>query len=395
MIGAGGVLLRCALAGAALAALSAPGEAQLAATFDAGGGSARIDQASGSSIALFAPALSWRRPNVRIEASGVYSGAGERGWNAAGLAVAGVRSPRLGPFHAEATGRYRWSAHALARGTGVAEAELGLSVTPARWASLSLAGAAGSSVALGRTRPVAAVRAGARAVLRGIRIEIGVDRTSFTDRQLRSGVVFDSLDPRPDTLFRRSVVEYTDASLGAGWQAGSLELSATVARRLGRPALQATVWSLSATRWLTPQLAVVAGAGHYAADPVSSLPAGRYATVALRIGVGGGAAAAPLPEAPVRTAHGGMRVRRGDDGLVALEVDLPGARTVELKGDFTDWDAVALERGRSGRWEVRRTIAPGIHHLVVRIDGGEWRAPPGTREVVDEFGVPVGALLVE
>jgi hypothetical protein len=248
---------------------------------------------------------------------------------------------------------------------------------------------------LGRTRPVSAVRAGAQTIVRGVHIEVGVDRTSFTDRQLRDGVVFDSLDPRPDTLFRRSVVEYTDASVGARWQAGPLELSAAVARRLGRSALQSTAWSVSAMRWLTPQLALVAGTGHYAADPASSLPPGRYATVALRIGVGGAMPAAPRHETPARSAHGGTRARRGADGVVALQVDVPKARSVELKGDFTDWATVALERARSGRWELRRAMSPGIHHLVVRIDGGEWQVPPGAQAIVNEFGVPVGALLVE
>jgi hypothetical protein len=388
-------LLRSAAGGAAAVALSVPAAAQLAATLDAGGGSARIDQASGGSIALFAPALTWHRPNVHVEASGVYSGAGALGWNAAGFAATRIRSPRLGAFRMEAAGRYRWSAHALGRGTGAGEAELGLSVSPARWATVSLAGAVGSAASLGRTRPVSAVRAGARAIVRGVHLEIGVDRTSFTDRQLRGGVVFDSLDPRPDTLFRRSVVEYTDASVGARWQAGPLELSAAVARRLGRSALQSTAWSVSAMRWLTPQLALVAGTGHYAADPASSLPPGRYATVALRIGVGGATPAAPRHETPARSAHGGTRARRGADGVVALQVDVPKARSVELKGDFTDWATVALERARSGRWELRRAMSPGIHHLVVRIDGGEWQVPPGAQAIVNEFGVPVGALLVE
>jgi hypothetical protein len=391
----GRLLLRSVAAGAAAAALSVPAAAQLAATLDAGAGSARIDQGSGGSIALFAPALIWHRSNVQMEASGVYSGAGESGWNAAGFAASRVRSPRLAAFRMEAVGRYRWSAHALGRGTGVGEAELGLDMTPAPWASVSLAGAVGSAAALGRTRPVSAIRAGARAILRGVHIEIGVDRTSFTERQLRDGVVFDSLDPRPDTLFRRSVVEYTDASIGARWQAGPLELSAAVARRLGRSALQSTTWSVSAMRWLTPQLALVAGTGHYAADPVSSLPAGRYATVALRIGVGAAMPAAPTPATPARSARGATRARRDADGLVVLEMDVPNARSVELKGDFTDWATAGLERVRSGRWELRRAISPGVHHLVVRIDGGEWGVPPGAQVIVNEFGVPVGALLVE
>ena len=374
--------------------IAGPAGAQLSATVDAGGGSARIDQAGGGSIALIAPSLTWRQPLVSLDAGGVYSGMGERGWNAAGAAAATVRSPRLGAFRAEAAGHYRWTAHALARGTSVAEAELGVVASPAPWAAVSVAGRIGSASSLGRTRPITGARVGARAVLRGVGIELGVDRTSFTEGRLRSGVIFDSLDLRSDTLFRRSVTEYTDASLGARWQAGALELSATVARRLGVSAVQATSWSLSATRWITPQLALVGGTGHYPADPASKLPAGRYATLALRVGVGGGAPAPPRRE-PKTVEAGYTRARRGGDGLVALEVQAPGARAVELMGDFTDWAPVTLARSRSGTWQVRLPVPPGIHSLVVRIDGGEWRAPPGARPSVNEFGVPVGAVLVD
>ena len=379
---------------AAAGALAAPAGAQVQATLDAGAGSARLGEEGSGSIALFAPSLGGRRGLVNLEAGGVYSGMGERGWNAAGLAAAGLRSPRLGAFQVEAAGQYRWSAHAIARGTEFAEAELGLVATPWRWASISVAGKVGSASALGRTRPITGARAGARAVLRGVGIELGIDRTSFTEGRLRPGVVFDSLSPRQDTLVRRTVVEYTDASLGARWQRGSLELAATLARRLGSATLQATSWSLSATRWLTPRLAVVGGAGHYAADPASSLPAGRYATLALRVGVGGHAPAAP-ENPPLAVEAGFTRARRGADGLVALEVAAPGARAVELMGDFTDWTPVTLARGRGGLWQVRLPIPPGIHRLVVRLDGGAWRPPPGARPALNEFGVPVGAVLVD
>lgn len=386
---------RCGLlVGFAMATTIAPvgrAVAQVRATLDAGGGSARIDQAGAGSIALFAPALAWRGTLASLDASGVYSGLGERGWNAYGRAAAGLRSPRLGGFRAEAFGRYRRSAHALARGTSVIEAELGATVLPVPWATVSVAGRLGSASALGRTRPVTGGRVGARAVLRGIGIELAVDRTSFTEA--RRPNVIDTLSPVEDTLFRRSVIEYTDASLGARWQTRSVELAASLARRLGAASVRATSWSLSATRRLTPQLALVAGTGHYAADPASSLPAGRYATLALRIGMGGAAASPPRATPPVDA--GFTRVRRGSDGHVALEVQAPRAGSVELMADFTSWRPVALARGRSHLWHVSLPVTPGIHHLVVRIDGGEWRAPPGSRPVVNEFGVSVGELLVE
>ena len=65
-------------------------------------------------------------------------------------------------------------------------------------------------------------------------------------------------------------------------------------------------------------------------------------------------------------------------------------------GDFTSWLPVTLARGRSAPVARQSTRSrPGIHHLVVRVDGGEWRAPPGSQPVLNEFGVSVGALLVD
>jgi hypothetical protein len=374
--------------------LARPAGAQVTVTMDAGGGNARIDQAGNGSIALVAPAVAWRHPLMSFDAGGVYSGMGDRGWNAAGAAAARLRSPRLGLLRGELSGLYRRSAHAVGQGTRVAEAELGLTASPASWAEVSVAGKVGSASALRRTRPVAGARLAARAVLQGVHLTLGVDRTSFTEERLRPGAVFDSLGSRQDTLLQRSVIEYTDASLGARWRAGSFELGGSIARRLGVTAVRATSWSLSATRWLTPQLALVGGTGHYAADLASSLPAGRYATLALRIGVGAGGSPSPVP-APASDASGSTRLRRGADGLVALDVRAPGARSVELMGDFTDWSAVELARRGSSQWQVRLPVPPGIHHLVVRIDGGEWRAPPGSRPTVNEYGVAVGAVLVD
>ena len=332
--------------------LARPAGAQITAAVDAGGGNARIDQAGNGSIALVAPAVAWRHPLMSLDARGVYSGMGERGWNAAGAAAARFRSPRLGPLRGELSGLYRWSAHAIGQGTSVAEAELGLTASAASWADVSVAGKVGSASALGRTRPVTGARLGARAVLQGVRLTLGVDRTSFTEERLRPGAVFDTLSPRQDTLLQRSVIEYTDASLGARWRAGSFELGGSIARRLGATAVRATSWSLSATRWLTPQLALVGGTGHYAADLASSLPAGRYATLALRIGVGTGV----LPRL-CRRPHPTPRAPPGSAGAPtgwSRSTSVPPARArssswaTSPTGPRSRWRGAAPANGRSG-----------------------------------------------
>jgi hypothetical protein len=71
------------------------------------------------------------------------------------------------------------------------------------------------------------------------------------------------------------------------------------------------------------------------------------------------------------------------------------AETVELAGDFTDWKPVTLARWGPDWWRAVLAIPPGLHRLAIRIDGGEWRAPPGTRPVESEFGGQVAEILVD
>ena len=70
------------------------------------------------------------------------------------------------------------------------------------------------------------------------------------------------------------------------------------------------------------------------------------------------------------------------------------AQNVEIMGDFTDWEPVRLARKSDGVWEVTIPIPPGIHHLNVRLDGGDWVVPSGATFTKDEFGGFVGNIVV-
>lgn len=76
-------------------------------------------------------------------------------------------------------------------------------------------------------------------------------------------------------------------------------------------------------------------------------------------------------------------------------VRAPEARTVELAGDFTDWKPVPLQPWGDEAWRAYLPIAPGLHRLAIRIDGGPWRAPPGTRPIRSEFGGEVAEIVLE
>jgi hypothetical protein len=49
---------------------------------------------------------------------------------------------------------------------------------------------------------------------------------------------------------------------------------------------------------------------------------------------------------------------------------------------------------RDGRWECRLTMAPGPHHVLVRIDGGDWMPPSNLPRIDDDFGSRVGLIIV-
>jgi 1,4-alpha-glucan branching enzyme len=72
----------------------------------------------------------------------------------------------------------------------------------------------------------------------------------------------------------------------------------------------------------------------------------------------------------------------------------PDARRVEIAGDFTDWQPVPMERVPAGRWRFDVRLAPGVHQLNVRVDGGAWEVPAGLASLRDEFSGGVGLLVV-
>jgi 1,4-alpha-glucan branching enzyme len=78
----------------------------------------------------------------------------------------------------------------------------------------------------------------------------------------------------------------------------------------------------------------------------------------------------------------------------SLRVHAPLASSVEIMGDFTNWQPVRLAAARDGWWTVAIRIDPGPHQLNVRASGGPWTVIPGLATINDEFGGTVGVLVV-
>jgi 1,4-alpha-glucan branching enzyme len=55
----------------------------------------------------------------------------------------------------------------------------------------------------------------------------------------------------------------------------------------------------------------------------------------------------------------------------------PDALSVQLVGDFTQWQErpISLQRGGDGMWRTTVELSPGTHHYRFLVDG-QWRDDP-------------------
>ena len=160
----------------------------------------------------------------------------------------------------------------------------------------------------------------------------------------------------------------------------------------------------SATYTLGERTALFVSGGRYPTDPVSGSVAGRYASAGLRLRTALPRPRAirdpkPLSRSPANGDGGAgfiarLEIQPAPDGTVRVVVHAPTAATVELAGDFTDWQPVTLRRTGEDMWERVLRIPSGVHRINVRIDGGTWTAPAGTTRAEDEFGGEVGIVAV-
>lgn len=159
---------------------------------------------------------------------------------------------------------------------------------------------------------------------------------------------------------------------------------------------------VTAAVWLTRNLAIVAGGGSFPDDLAQGFPGGKYISFSLRI-------ATRRPPAPSGVAVQEYRLLRPLARPIVpsfklttmtaparlVRVRAPNAMSVEVAGDFTDWEPVALRRGADGDWTAVIVIPKGTHRMNLRVDGGAWGVPPGIPALNDDFGGVVGVLVVE
>ena len=107
-----------------------------------------------------------------------------------------------------------------------------------------------------------------------------------------------------------------------------------------------------------------------------------------------GLAAGRLPGAQLVDAHKQVRQSALDPGERA-EARIGGVESVEVMGDFSDWTPLPLMRRGRDHWELLVPMKAGVHQINMRIDGGQWIAPPGMPTMKDDFSGDVGVVVVK
>jgi hypothetical protein len=189
----------------------------------------------------------------------------------------------------------------------------------------------------------------------------------------------------------------TDVEASAEWGRRNVELLASGGSRLtfrGVGSGGARLWgAASGAVWLAPQVALVASVARQPTNVVRGFPDRTFATLGFRVRPRLlQTRAVPVGEA--RPAVTAFDVGPEVSGRRTLRVVAPRARAVEIRGDVTGWDPVVLVERGGGRWEVELALPPGLHQLMLRIDGGAWRPPPGLPTADDGFNGEVGVIVV-
>ena len=205
-------------------------------------------------------------------------------------------------------------------------------------------------------------------------------------------------------------IRYADFQGVLYWRRDKLEVGGQGGFRVGRPLVtlgsDQKVWaSANAVYAVTQRFAVVTSGGTYPVNPTEGFPGGRFISLSMRWSPGRQAImqseSAVKPASGVAAASGEqpsatglIYSRRGADS-VAFRVTTVNASQVEIAGDFTRWKPRALLPAAPGVWTLTLPISPGTYQMNVRVNGGEWVAPPSMLTMLDEFGGRVGLLVIE
>jgi hypothetical protein len=199
-------------------------------------------------------------------------------------------------------------------------------------------------------------------------------------------------NPVPVSAVASRIRSWSDVEAGASWAGNRYRFDAVVGTRPAVETYSRATWGrVVGTVQLVSRLALVTGFGIQPAQIALGVPASRFASVTLNVLPGRRGAGIDMPSPPAAKP---FSVHLESAGRYRVAYRIANAHRVEMSGDFSRWEPVALEEAEPGVWVTTLAIAPGTYHMSVRVDGGRWIAPPGTTEVDDDFNGTVGIVVV-
>jgi hypothetical protein len=210
------------------------------------------------------------------------------------------------------------------------------------------------------------------------------------------------------TLTHVGDTAYTDIEGATHWQHGRVAFDGVFGvRGWSRGAGHGVYGEGSAAFAVSAWLAVVVSGGRYPTDPTRGSVSGRYFGATLHMTAPPWRSTRPLftgrvvprRQSPANGSEAGhvtieVRECRCGEQEHTLLVRADGASSVEVAGDFTDWEPVSFSSGEGSSWTVTLPLPPGTYRFNVRVDGGVWLVPAGLIRLTDEFGGVVGLLTV-
>lgn len=267
--------------------------------------------------------------------------------------------------------------------------------TTGAWLGAAFGGAGIGSPTSGLTR----LEGGLRHAIGPAGFHVWMSRTTFGSGAIGSKdlgradtLALSDTMPTPASASGRRLAEYTDVGSRATIGLGSYELGLSFVRRVGGTGVRRNAWEASGVWWVAPSIGVVGAAGHSLPQFGLAVPGARYGTLGIRLALGAGPRSRRPSREPPPVASSSPRLVLATQLRLAI-IGPPAARA-EIMGDFTDWQPCPLEPDGEGRWTLPVALTPGVHHLNVRFDGGDWTVPAGTVAEDDGFGGRVGLFVV-
>jgi hypothetical protein len=177
-----------------------------------------------------------------------------------------------------------------------------------------------------------------------------------------------------------------DWTVGVGWRGSSVSVAAVGGVRAGDLS-SSPWWQVRTDVSIAPWAALEAAMGRYPRD-LTGFTAGRFATLGMRVDILKG------PPGPMLRATDAFRAERLGAARVRVTLQLDGARSVAVAGEWNDWVPMPMRRDASGRWTTVLGLRPGVYRCALLVDGARWVAPPGAPRTDDDFGGEVGLLIV-